>query len=159
MTNAELQSLECFSVRERPERAADVVAFFQRHWATAQSAKVYEDCIFSSLRASGPLPEWVVLTQGETIVAGAGLIPNDFISRMDLMPWLCALYVEEPWRGHALGERLIRRLRSDAARMGFRQLYLCTDHIGYYERYGFEYVAQGWHPWGESSRIYAARTE
>lgn len=101
----------------------------------------------------------MVLTLGETIVAGAGLIPNDFISRMDLMPWLCALYVEEPWRGHALGERLIRHLRSDAARMGFRQLYLCTDHIGYYERYGFKYVAQGWHPWGESSRIYAARTE
>lgn len=152
------RELRMVSVRERPELAADVIAFFQRHWASPESEKVYEDCIRHCLTAASPLPDWVVLMDGGTIVAGAGLIPNDFISRMDLMPWLCALFVEPAWRGHALGARLIRRLRLDAARMGFDHLYLCTDHVGYYEKYGFEYLADGWHPWGESSRIYAAPT-
>ena len=151
-----ISGLRMVSVRERPELAPDVIAFFQKHWATPASAKVYEDCIQSCLTAASPLPDWVMLMDGAEIVAGAGLIPNDFISRMDLTPWLCALIVEPEWRGHALGARLIRRLRSDAARMGFDRLYLCTDHVGYYEKYGFEYLADGWHPWGESSRIYAA---
>jgi len=82
------------------------------------------------------------------------LITNDFVSRMDIWPYICALYIEEPFRGHALGARLLDHARTEAARLGFNAAYLCTDHIGYYEKYGFEYIGQGFHPWGESSRLY-----
>ena len=54
--------------------------------------------------------------------------------------------------------KLIRRIKSDAYQAGFEGLHLCTDHIGYYERYGFTHIGTGYHPWGESSRIYAAET-
>ena len=47
---------------------------------------------------------------------------------------------------------MIRKLNSEQA--GFRTLYLCTDSVGLYERYGFAYLADGYHPWGETSRIY-----
>lgn len=30
------------------------------------------------------------------------------------------------------------------------------DYIGVYEKYGFQYIGQGYHPWGEESRIYQA---
>lgn len=64
------------------------------------------------------------------------------------------------WRGstggHGYGRRLLDYARADARRLGFRKIYLSTEHVGYYERYGFVYLGQGWHPWGESSRIYAA---
>lgn len=42
----------------------------------------------------------------------------------------------------------------DAKNAGFIAVYLCTDHIGYYEKYGFEYIGDGYHPWKEISRIY-----
>ena len=131
---------DLISAREHPERLDEIIAFFQRHWATQDSAMVYEDCIRSCVDAPSPLPQWYVVESGQDIAAGFGLIPNDFISRMDLSPWLC----------HAA--------RREAARLGFARLYLCTDHVGYYERSGFEYIADGWHPWGERSRIYEART-
>ena len=84
------------------------------------------------------------------------MIPNDFISRMDLWPWICALHVAREHRGHGYGRRLLDYARADARRLGFRKIYLSTEHVGYYERYGFVYLGQGWHPWGESSRIYSA---
>lgn len=146
------------SAREHPERLDEIIAFFQRHWATQDSAMVYEDCIRSCVDAPSPLPQWYVVEFGQDIAAGFGLIPNDFISRMDLSPWLCALFVEPAFRGRGLGSWLCHVARREAARLGFARLYLCTDHVGYYERSGFQYIADGWHPWGERSRIYGART-
>jgi len=74
---------------------------------------------------------------------------------MDLCPWLCALYIEKKHRGQNLGNLLLAQAKADAAKMGLDQLYLCTDHKGYYEKYDFTYISDGYHPWGESSRIYA----
>lgn len=152
-------NLQLVSVREHPEMLEEIIAYFQQHWASEDSRMVYDDCIRSCIGAKSPLPQWYVLMDSDRIVACAGLITNDFISRMDLMPWMCALYVEPEYRGHALGAKLMNRCRQDAAKLGFENLYLCTDHIGYYEKYGFEYFAQGFHPWGESSRIYCAKAE
>jgi len=148
--------MHILSVREHPEKARNFIAYCQKRWASEASMKVYEDCILSCLHSPSPLPQWYLLMDGEEIAGGAGLIVNDFISRMDLWPWLCALYIETEYRGHALGSLLLEHARADAKKLGFTNLYLCTDHVGYYERYGFACLAQGYHPWGERSRIYRA---
>ena len=115
---------------------------------------VYEDCITHCIDADNPLPQWYLLMDGDEIIGGAGLITNDFISRMDLYPWLCALYIEEKYRGHGYGAFLIEQAKKDARAFGFAKLNLCTDHVGYYEKYGFTHIGTGCHPWGETSRIY-----
>ena len=76
---------------------------------------------------------------------------------MDLYPWLCALYIEEDYCGHSYGSLLINHIKADSKQNGYSHFYLCTDHVGYYEHYGFEYLTQGYHPWGESSRIYQSK--
>lgn len=146
------------SVRERPDLCDAAIAYFQEKWASEDSRAVYDDCIRSSLSSDSPLPEWYLMLDGERIIGCAGLISNDFISRMDLAPWLCALYVEPDCRGRAYGSQLIGRIRADAAAKGFDTLYLCSDHVGYYEKYGFERFATGYHPWGETSGIFRSPT-
>lgn len=143
--------MKVVSVLEAPEMVEQAIAFFQRHWASEASLRVYDDCIRHSAQ---PLPQWYLLVEGDAIIGGAGLIPNDFISRADLYPWLCALIIEPAWRGRAHGARLIARAKEDAYRAGFPCLYLATDHVGYYERYGFEPIGTGYDPWGGSSTIY-----
>ena len=91
------------------------------------------------------------------IIGGAGLISNDFVSRMDLMPYLCALYIEEEHRGHNYGKLLIDRIKQDTLKFGYEYVYLCSDHVGYYEHFGFERIAIGYHPWGETSGIFRCK--
>ena len=142
------------SVRDNPEIIESAINYIQSIWANPKSMRVYEDCISNCIESDNGLPQWYLLFDDEIIVGCVGLITNDFISRMDLFPWLCALYIEPKYRGNNYSKLLIDRVIIDTKKAGFDKLFLCTDHVGYYEKFGFNYLAQGYHPWGEESRIY-----
>lgn len=142
------------SVRENPRITQDAIKYIQSKWANPNSLKVYEDCISNCINSNNGLPQWYLLLDQDKIIGCAGLITNDFISRMDLFPWLCALYIDNKYRGNNYAKLLIDKAIIDSKLAGYSNLYLCTDHIGYYEKFGFTYLAQGYHPWGEESRIY-----
>lgn len=143
-----------FSLRDCPERLETFIDYIQSKWADHHTKEMYRDCLTHAVGALGPLPQWYLLYGGERIMGCAGLIPNDFISRADLWPWLCALYVEPEVRGRGYGRRLIRHAAAECRRLGFSNMYLTTEHVGYYERYGFVYLGDGFGLTGEKSRIY-----
>lgn len=146
--------MKVISVKENPEYISEAITYFQLKWASETTMMLYENSIKHATDLANPFPQWYLLLNEEEVIGCAGLIPNDFISRMDLYPWLCALYIEEKYRGNAYGTLLIEKAKVDAKAHGFNHLYLCTDHLGYYEKYDFTYVGNGHHPWGEHSRIY-----
>lgn len=148
--------MKIISVRENPERKDLVIKYFQSKWKSVWPI-IYDDCISHSITSNNPLPQWYLLEKDEEIIGCAGLITNDFISRMDLYPWICAIYIDEKHRGNNYGSLLIDKAKDDAKKAKFEHLYLSTDHIGYYEKLGFEYIGQGYHPWGEESRIYQCK--
>lgn len=145
--------MRIISIREQPEYKDQAIKYFQQSWSTVWPV-IYKDSIEHCINAKNELPQWYLLEKGSEIIACAGLITNDFISRGDLYPWICAIYVEDKHRGNAYASMLIDRAKKDAWTMGFDHLYLSTDHIGFYEKYGFEYVGEGYHPWEATSRIY-----
>lgn len=145
--------MRIISVRENPECKDRIIAYLQRSWS-AVLPEIYSDCIDYCIDSSKPLPQWYVLEEDNKLIGCAGLITNDFISRMDLYPWLAALYIDEAHRGNSYAQLLIEKAKSDTLKAGFNKLYLSTDHIGYYEKYGWTYIGNGYHPWGDQSRIY-----
>ena len=146
--------MEIISVRQESANVAEIIAYFQTQWATPETMALYADSISHARSTSSSLPQWYLLKDGATIVGGVALITNDFISRMDLWPWLAALQIEEAYRGKGYARLLIEHVKEEARALGFEQLYLSTDHQELYEELGFTFIGMGYHPWGESSRIY-----
>lgn len=145
--------MKIISVRENPTYKEIAIQYLQNSWSEVPPV-IYEDCISNSITAEQSLPQWYLLEKEDEIIGCAGLVTNDFISRMDLYPWFCAMFIDERYRGNHYGKLLIDRAKQDTAKFGFKYLNLCTDHIGYYEKYGFRYIGQGYHPWEEETRIY-----
>ena len=143
-------------VRDKKEYLEKAIDFFSAKWGIERN--IYDDCISCSITTESPLPRWYLLLKSNQIIGGYGLITNDFISRQDLYPWLCALFIEENERGNNLGAKLLDHGRAEAAKSGYKNIYLCTDLNIYYEKYGWEHIAEGFHPWGEKSKIYVAST-
>ena len=65
--------------------------------------------------------------------------------RKDLSPNVCAVYIEESFRGKGIAGKLLNLVVSDMKAKGISPLFLVTDHTGFYERYVWEFfcMAQG----------------
>ncbi|WP_423055741.1 GNAT family N-acetyltransferase [Bacillus atrophaeus] len=87
------------------------------------------------------------------------LLRNDLISRQDLFPWLACLFVVPKLRGNEIGCALLRHALKEAHRKGFENLYLCTDLEGYYEKYGWVYIKNGYIFNGEPAKLYKKAVE
>lgn len=114
-----LNPMKLISVKEYPEWKEPAIKYFQSKWASEQSMKVYDDCIKHCITTKSPLSQWYLSLNQEKIIGCAGLITNDFISRMDLYPWTCTLYIEEFYRGNEYGRLLLEHAQADAKKVGF----------------------------------------
>ncbi len=145
--------MRIISIRNNPTYKDQAIQYFQSVWKSV-APEIYKDCINNCIGAKKPLPQWYLLMDHKVIIGCAGLITNDFISRMDLYPWLCAVYIDEKFRGNNFAALLLDKAKTDTINAGFEHLYLSTEHVGYYEKFGFEFLGLGYHPWNETSRIY-----
>lgn len=114
--------MKVISVKKSPEYKEIAIKYFQSKWASPDSINVYDDCITNCTTTFSPLPQWYLLMDNEKIIGCAGLITNDFISRMDLYPWVCAVHIEEEYRGNAYGSILLEHAKKDAKIGGFSYL-------------------------------------
>ena len=146
--------MKIISIKDNPSFKVKATQYIISKWATQQSTMVYQDCIDSMMTSPSPIPQWSVMVVDDQIVGCIGLVTNDFISRMDLWPWIVAVYVESDFRNQKVATKLINWAVEQAALAGFEHVYLATDLETFYEKLGFEYIATGYHPWGDQSRIY-----
>lgn len=70
-----------------------------------------------------------------------GLITNDFINRAELYSWLCALFIEPSHQGFGLSKVLINHIIVLTKQLGFNQLHLCTDLIGFMKKMDLSIMA------------------
>lgn len=148
--------MEIISLREHPEYADAAAGYYSAIWGIPRAE--YEKSIADAISTKRGIPRWYLLIDGEKFCGGFGLIENDFMVRKDLCPWFCALYVEQSLRGKQIGSRLLECGRREAAALGYKKLYLCTDHVGYYEKYGWEYMGDFESEFGGLTRVYTAET-
>ena len=132
-----LNEYHIITLRERPELAPAAAEWFHSKWTAPVEA--YLECMEAYLSGETEYG-WYLCLHGDAIVAGLGVIENDFHDRKDLTPNVCAVYTEEAHRRKGIAGRLLNKVVGDMRDKGITPLYLLTDHIGFYERYGWEFL-------------------
>ena len=130
------------TLREAPNLKDSAAEWFHSKWGVPKEA--YLECMNDYLKKETEYG-WYLCLDGEKIVAGMGVIENDFHDRKDLTPNVCAVYTEEDYRCQGISGNLLNMVVEDLRSKGISPVYLLTDHTGFYERYGWEFhcLAQG----------------
>ena len=125
------------TLRERPQLKERAAEWFHGKWGVPKEA--YIECMEAYL---GNATEygWYLCMDEDKIIGGLGVIENDFHDRKDLTPNVCAVYTEEEYRCHGIAGRLLDISVEDLRAKGISPVYLITDHTGFYERYGWEFL-------------------
>ena len=130
-------SYSYLTLREKAELKDEAAEWFCSKWHVSKEA--YLECMDAYLNHQSELG-WYLCMDGNRIIGGLGVIDNDFHDRKDLSPNVCAVYTEKDYRGQGIAGRLLNMAVDDLKTKGITPVYLVTNHAGFYERYGWEFL-------------------
>ena len=125
------------SLRDKPELKNEAAEWFSSKWSVPKEA--YLHCMDAYLNHQTELG-WYLCLDDDRIIGGLGTIENDFHDRKDLSPNICAVYTEKEYRNQGIAGRLLNMAVDDLKTKGITPVYLVTNHVGFYERYGWEFL-------------------
>lgn len=119
-----------------PQYIDNAAKWFSDKWNNP--VQIYIDSMNESLKHS-KIPQWYLVLYRNEIIAGAGVIDNDFHKRVDLTPNICAVYVEKEHRKKGIARKLLNYICDDMKNNKIEVIYLITTHTDFYERCGWEF--------------------
>lgn len=93
------------------------------------------------------------------LIAFISLTKNDEVDitvhgRESWTPWIGCVFTYPEYRGHRLSEELILHAEEYAiTEFKAQYTYISTDHIGLYEKYGYDFFTEADTVWGEKTRV------
>lgn len=125
--------------------------------------KYAENCSWGAGKAlaqmmdKGVFQDWervVAALDGEEICGYCTIAKTDCIPNVDYTPYIGFLFVDEAYRGNRLSRQIILHAMDYLKSVGFEKVYLVSDHVNLYEKYGFQVIDRKMAPWGEEEKIY-----
>ena len=104
--------------------------------------------------AVGEKSKLLLLTNGDELLSFCTYAEKDDIQPTDLTPWIGFVFTFPEHRGHHYAGLLIDEAERLAAAEGVSDIYISTNHIGLYEKYGCMFMTEMKDINGEPSRIY-----
>jgi predicted acetyltransferase len=132
-----MNNYQYITLREKPEIKELAAEWFHSKWGVPKEA--YLECMDSYLNNETEYG-WYLCLDNEKIIGGMGVIENDFHDRKDLTPNVCAVYTEEIYRGKGIAGNLLNIVVKDMKSKEITPIYLITDHTGFYEQYGWNFL-------------------
>jgi N-acetylglutamate synthase-like GNAT family acetyltransferase len=115
-----------------------------------------EDIVYRSRHSicKDRVPQMYIAKYGDELAGVASIWNNDLMARQDLFPWLATVFVKKECRNKGIGTLLQEKCIQVVKELGYKNLYLVTDHEGYYERNGWNFLEMAPYGQGHCKRLY-----
>ncbi len=123
----------------------DTMADWMYHWwgePEGHSIEVIKCYLEHSIQETR-LPQTFGMFLNEQLIGMYQFRLDDLFVRPDIYPWLANVYIDEKYRNQGYGQYLMQSVCENAKRyLTFPEIYLFTKHIGFYERFGWEFISE-----------------
>ena len=132
--------MKIYNILEKKEYLKEVLDLELREWGTYT-----EDNLTKKINKVQELLKLdnfakLILLDEDNLIGFISLFPTDGEERTDLTPWYATMYVKKEYRGKGYSKILNDALLNYAKEKGYKRIYLKTDLINYYEKFGAVYL-------------------
>lgn len=120
--------------------------------ATTVGACEVSEVLFEE--ACGEGAQVLLLVEGRELVSFCTYAPLDDVQPTLLTPWIGFVFTAKEYRGRRCAGELISYAEGLAREDGHEFTYISTDHVGLYEKYGYELYRMAKSLDGEDARVY-----
>ena len=137
--------LKIYDIREKQEYLEEVVTLTRLEWGNKNDSKeefnnkVKDKIEIIKNNFDNPYFAKLILLDDNNLVGFISLFEKDG-DRVDLKPWYATMYVKKEYRGKGYSKILNEAILKEAKKRGFERVYLKTDLINYYEKFGAIYM-------------------
>ena len=138
--------IEISSLQNFPKLKSEVAQRMWKAWwePAGNSLQTVLDHI-DEISASNGIPFGLVAHENGTYVGSMVGIASDLDARLDLTPWVAALWVDEAYRKQGVATLLMNAALIKFFALGQSKVYLnaTTDKRGFYQRFGWRLIEEG----------------
>ena len=138
--------LKIYNLMDKLEYIEEVATLTQKECGNkSYSEKQIKEKILtkiSKIKASFSNPYYckLILLDDDKLVGFISIFPKDGNECLDLKPWYSTMFVKPSYRNKGYSKILNNAILEEAKKRGLKKLYLKTNLINYYEKFGAIYL-------------------
>lgn len=112
----------------------------------------------AGLMEKNSFTEWESVFAAEVenkIIGFCTFMKTDYYPENRYSPWISSIFVDEAYRGCQISGKMIETVILYAKEQGFSKVFIPSDMIGFYEKYGFEKIDELQNYGGDIDNIFA----
>ena len=127
------------NLKDSKKYLEDYVKLCSLEWGSPKSDDEVKEKV-SSILSGDKVISVLGLVDDDTLIGFISLFKYDGDERRDLSPWYATMYVKSEFRGKGYSKLLNDAIIEEARNLGYSKIYLKTDLVNYYEKFGAKYI-------------------
>ena len=131
--------MKIINLKEEKTYLEDYVKLCSLEWGSPKSDDEVKEKV-SSILSGDKIISVLGLVDDDNLIGFISLFKYDGDERRDLSPWYATMYVKDEFRGNGYSKLLNNSIIEEARKLGYSKIYLKTDLVNYYEKFGAKYI-------------------
>ena len=136
--------MEIYNLKDRLEYLDEVATLEYEEWATNKTDNKIERIEKKKIKITNMFEDnsfcKLILLDKDILIGFISLFPYDGEEEKELTPWYATMYVKKEYRNLGYSKILHNAILTEAKNRGFKTIYLKTNLINYYEKFGAEFI-------------------
>lgn len=133
--------MEIISIKKDNQYLEEYIKLCNQEWGTRRDdMKSYIQEKKNKILKTDAALAILGLIEDDNLIGFISLLKEDGEDRKDLTPWYATIYVKKEYRNKGYSKILNDAIIEEARKLGYDKIYLKTELVNYYEKFGAKYL-------------------
>lgn len=140
-SNKNDNSIQTISIKNNPQYLKEYITICYLEWPNKNMPiEQYLEYKTNKILQDNNVISIIGLVKKNKLIGFISLLKNDYKERKDLTPWYATMYVLKEYRSEGYSKILNNAILNEAKSLGYKKIYLKTELVNYYEKFGAIYI-------------------